>query len=336
MAQEISTWDLVKGLAISWFVGVIPAFVYLVLLYYADRYEKEPKRLLVTAFFWGAWPACAIGLAVALVFRLPIELWGRDAVEAVRFGVLAPVIEELAKGAAVLFIVHRFRHEIDSIHDGIIYGAAVGLGFAMTANMLSYMGGFLVNGFSELQRKIFVEGFLHGLNHAFYTAFFGAGLAYALFTRNKAKRWAVPLAMLLAAIVANGIHKTILRTATGVSVVNIGLTWLGALVVFAIMFWSLRQQHVCIEHQLAGEVPDELRLTLLRPDARARVEARALLQAGWLGWRSTRHIFQLSAELAFRKAQSSAHPDEPELAAEVGRLRSQLAGLIETAPVPIS
>jgi hypothetical protein len=31
----------------------------------------------------------------------------------------------------------------------------------------------------ELLRKVFVEGFTYGLNHAFYTALFGAGLAYA-------------------------------------------------------------------------------------------------------------------------------------------------------------
>ena len=57
----------------------------------------------------------------------------------------------------------------------------------MTANMLSYMGGFLMYGFVELQRKIFVEGFLYGLNHAFYTALFGAGLAYATDGRGAAR-----------------------------------------------------------------------------------------------------------------------------------------------------
>lgn len=331
MAQTISTWDLLKGLGISWVVGVVPALVLLALLYYADRYEKEPARLVLSAFFWGAWPAFLIGLAVVLIFRLPIELWGRDAVEAVRFGVLAPAIEELLKGAVLLFIVYRFRYEIDSIHDGIIYGAAVGLGFAMTANMMSFMGAFLVSGYEEMERKIFVEGFLHGLNHAFYSAIFGAGLAYAVLARDTKRRWAVPLAALLAAIAANGIHKVILRNTIGVNPISIGLTWLGALVVFALMFWSLRQQHFCIDRELAGEVPDDLRRTLLRPDARAWAEARALRQAGWRGWRRTRTTFQLCAELAFRKAQSAAHADQPDLAQEVERLRQELQACMTTA-----
>ena len=157
--------------------------------------------------------------------------------------------------------------------DGVIYGAAVGLGFAMTANMLSYMGAFATHGFVELQQKIFVEGFLHGLDHAFYTAFFGAGLAYATFARNRTQRWAVPMAALLLAMAANGLHDLILRNSAGVNPLAIGLTWMGAVVVFAIMFWSLRRQHRCIECELVGEVPDRLRRTLLRPDARAWVEA---------------------------------------------------------------
>lgn len=331
MAQSVSAWELLRGLAISFLIAVVPAYILLALLYYADRYEKEPLRLVLTAFFWGAWPAFLIGLVVVVVFRLPIELWGRDAVEAVRLGMLAPVIEEVSKGAVLLFIVYRFRREIDTVQDGIIYGAAVGLGFAMTANMLSYMGGFLMYGFVELQRKIFVEGFLYGLNHAFYTALFGAGLAYATYARSRTQRWAIPLAALLLAIAANGIHGVILHNTMGISLLTIGLTWLGALVIFAIMFWSLRQQHQYIERELVGEVPDSLRFTLLRPGARAWAETQALKKRGWRGWRQTRDTFQLCAELAFRKAQSAAHPDQPELADEVGNLRAQLKGLMELA-----
>jgi RsiW-degrading membrane proteinase PrsW (M82 family) len=331
MAQSIPTWDLLKGLALSFVLAVAPAYFYLAVLYYADRYEKEPLRLVLTAFFWGAWPAFAIGLIVVLVFRLPVELWGRDAVEAVRMGLLSPVIEELVKGVVLVFIMFRFRREIDSVHDGIIYGAAVGLGFAMTANMLSYMGGFLTHGFVELQRKVFVEGFIYGLNHAFYTALFGAGLAYAVLTPSRTRRWAVPTAALLFAVVANGLHDLLMRNTVGVNLISYGLTWLGALIVLGIMFWSLNQQRRTIQRELVGEVPDSLRLTLLRPGARAWAEAVALRQSGWRGWRRTRNLFQLSAELAFRKAQYASHPDQTELALDVDTLRSQVQRLMESA-----
>ena len=75
----------------------------------------------------------------------------------------------------MLFIASRYRREFDGILDGIIYGAVVGFGFAMTANMISYFGSFLLFGFAGLSNIIFVEGVLYGLNHGFYTAIFGAG-----------------------------------------------------------------------------------------------------------------------------------------------------------------
>lgn len=328
MAQTASAGELLLGLLLSFLAGVVPAYLCLTLLYCADLYEKEPLRLILAAFFWGAWPAFLIGLAVVVIFRLPIELWGRDAVEAVRVGLLAPVIEELAKGAVVLFIVHRYRSEIDSVHDGIIYGAAVGLGFAMTANMLSFMGAFLVHGFVELQQKILVEGLLHGFNHAFYTAFFGAGLAYATFTRSRTQRWAVPLGALLLAMTANGLHGLIQRSSLGINPLAIGLTWLGIIAIVSIMAWSLGRQHRCIRRELVGEAPEDVRRTLLHPLARAWAEGRALLTGGWRCWRRTRQIFQLSAELAFRKAQSSAQPDKPKLVTEVNDLRAQLQELL--------
>ena len=168
----------------------------------------------------------------------------------------------------------------------------------------------------------------NGTHPIVYVALFGAGLAYATYARSRTQRWAISLAALLLAIAVNGIHGVILRNTTGVSLLTIGLTWLGALVIFAIMFWSLRQQHQCIERELVGEVPYNLRFTLLRPGARAWAETSGLEETrAWRGWRQTRDTFQLCVELAFRKAQSTAHPDQPELADEVNSIRSQLNGL---------
>lgn len=42
------------GLILSLFLGVIPAFVYAMFVYWLDRYEKEPILLLGGVFIWGA------------------------------------------------------------------------------------------------------------------------------------------------------------------------------------------------------------------------------------------------------------------------------------------
>ena len=51
--------EVLRGIVIVLAATYIPTLVYVTALYHCDRYEKEPKRLLAYAFFWGAWPAVA-------------------------------------------------------------------------------------------------------------------------------------------------------------------------------------------------------------------------------------------------------------------------------------
>src|SRR5207237_10447130 len=51
---------------------------------------------------------------------------------------MAGILEELAKGLAVLMLFLIMRNEVDDVVDGIVYGAAVGLGFNLLESM-SYM-----------------------------------------------------------------------------------------------------------------------------------------------------------------------------------------------------
>src|SRR4029077_17877618 len=50
----------------------------------------------------------------------------------------AGILEELAKGSAVLLLFLVMRNEFDDVVDGIVYGAAVGLGFNFMES-ISYM-----------------------------------------------------------------------------------------------------------------------------------------------------------------------------------------------------
>jgi len=42
------------GLVISILIGFTSAFILALIIYWLDRYEKEPKILLGAAFIWGA------------------------------------------------------------------------------------------------------------------------------------------------------------------------------------------------------------------------------------------------------------------------------------------
>jgi len=98
---------------------------------------------------------------------------------------MAGILEELAKGAAVLLLFLVMRRDFDDVVDGIVYGAAVGLGFNFLES-ISYMTNLYSifspegNGFAAAAIQWYgrqVLGLFFG--HATYTAFIGAGIGVA-------------------------------------------------------------------------------------------------------------------------------------------------------------
>ena len=151
-----------------------------------DRNEKEPWRLVLVAAAWGAIVATSMviwgeSLWSAIAERALVPGPGLDASTAFSAGLL----EELAKGIAVLLLFLVMRNEFDDIVDGIVYGAAVGLGFNFMES-IAYMtnlyaifspegvGGYAA-GFQWYARQVL--GLFFG--HATYTALIGAGIGIA-------------------------------------------------------------------------------------------------------------------------------------------------------------
>lgn len=100
-------------------------------------------------------------------------------------GFSAGILEELAKGAAVLLLFLVMRNEFDDVVDGIVYGAGVGLGFNFMES-IAYMTNFyatyspeglggLAAGFQWYARQVL--GLFFG--HTTYTALVGAGIGIA-------------------------------------------------------------------------------------------------------------------------------------------------------------
>src|SRR5712691_12375027 len=95
-----------------------------------DRNEKEPWRLVLVAAAWGAVVATSLviwaeSLWQLIAIRTLVPGPGLDVSTAFSAGIL----EELAKGSAVVLLFLVMRNEFDDVVDGIVYGAAVGLGF---------------------------------------------------------------------------------------------------------------------------------------------------------------------------------------------------------------
>jgi len=325
LAGLLPAREVAWGIGLALLAGVGPTVLYVSALYWVDRYEKEPKRLLAATFLWGAIPALLLAVGVRLLFRLPPSLLGPGAVEAVGAGPMAPLAEEMLKGGAVLFIYLRYRREFDGGLDGVVYGGMVGFGFAMTGNTVSYLGAFLLHGWAGLGTPVFLQGLLYGLDHALYTAVFGAGLGLARTMRVGRPRWAAGLGGFLLAALIHGLHNAAARRALGLSPVTLLATWAGLLAMAGVVVWALARQHRVLATELRGEVSEELYRQMTVPGGRGRAQWRALRQEG-MGelWR-VRQLHQLCAELAFKKRQARRYPQETGLLAEVDRLREALA-----------
>lgn len=160
--------------------ALVPAVCYSGLLVLIDRYEREPGRLLFVAFFWGAVIAAFLSSTVNDFFHTWVTgIVGADRAHLLTPVLVAPIIEEISKAIALFILILFWHEEFDNVIDGIVYGALVGAGFAMTENFGYFTLAAVQGGMSGLVQSIYLRSFLGGFNHAAFTAAAGAGFGYA-------------------------------------------------------------------------------------------------------------------------------------------------------------
>ncbi|NSW51673.1 MAG: PrsW family intramembrane metalloprotease [Anaerolineae bacterium] len=178
---------MVQGVILSLLLGYLPMLVFACVVFWFDRFEKEPMGFLVAGFTWGSLITAAFAFVLNSLIGAAI-FWVSQSQAITNFSVAsvaAPVIEEVFKGGFVLAIFLLARHEFDSLLDGIVYGAIAGLGFAATENFYYILNmGFFQDGLDGLANIAVIRIILVGWQHPFYTAFTGMGLACA---RNSKK-----------------------------------------------------------------------------------------------------------------------------------------------------
>ncbi|MER3486513.1 MAG: hypothetical protein C4345_11640, partial [Chloroflexota bacterium] len=168
------------ALVLSVAAAVVPAVGYAWLIVRLDRYEVEPRRALIGAFAWGAVGAVLFSIVAEVLFAglLAISV-GPSAADVLTITVGAPAIEEAFKGGALLALLWFFRREFDNVLDGLVYGALIGLGFAMTENILYFGAAYLEDGPRGLGELFVARAVLDGLGHAQYTGTTGAAVGWA-------------------------------------------------------------------------------------------------------------------------------------------------------------
>jgi RsiW-degrading membrane proteinase PrsW (M82 family) len=317
--------------------ALIPTIFYVLFVWWLDRYEKEPRWLLAMAFLWGAIPAAVLAILFEIVFDLPLAALGQDSLAAnlISASISAPLVEESVKGIALIGLVLLFRREFDDVLDGIIYGALIGLGFAFTEDALAYFIPILSQeGLSAGLTNIFMRTIVLGLNHAFWTGVVGAAVGYARLSRDWGRRILAPVGGWLLAVTLHGIHNAGATLAEQTACLSLGISlvadWGGVLLLLVIAMLVIRRESQWIERGLVEEVrrgalsPQEF--DLLRSSRwRLRVHWQARGRGGRAASRAVDRYFQCATELAFKKQHLRSLGDEGGTAAEIQRLRQQLA-----------
>lgn len=250
------------ALIVSAFAAIVPTVAYSIAFYWADRYEREPHLLLLTAFVWGAIPAILLSLISELAIGSPFVAEADSIQAALVAGVLvAPFVEEVFKAAALLGLFVWKRNEFDGVLDGLIYGALVGFGFAMTENFVYFIGAYGEGGFTALTWLIVVRAIVFGLNHAFYTGLTGIGFGIARNIASTPLRMLSIGAGLAAAIVVHAMHNFGV-TMAGISPFGFLLSLviaaggLGLVVAAVLLSWN--HERSVIQTELAEELGSTL------------------------------------------------------------------------------
>ena len=309
------------GLAATAAVVPVPTYAFLVLQ--LDRYEREPWRVLVATFLWGAIVATFTSAILNdLIGTIVAGTLGEADAEVVTASAVAPIVEETSKGLVVLLLYWVLRGEFDNVLDGIVYGSLVGIGFAMTENILYFGRVYLEGGLVGLGVLFYVRVVLGGFGHALYTGTTGAALGYA---REVGNRWlaaVIPPVGFALAILQHGAwnfaasallpallpedFNPIVMLLVVMPIYSALLTTPGLLTLLAIAIVAWRREARVIRTHLADEVGrgvltrDEYEVLPLQGE-RLRRELRALRRRGLGGWVAQRDLHQAATELAFRK-----------------------------------
>jgi RsiW-degrading membrane proteinase PrsW (M82 family) len=322
------------GLIVSFIIGFGSALFFASILYWLDRYEKEPLLLLGAVFVWGAVVAAGSAFIINTTLGLGVYVFtgSNFATEMATGSIIAPLVEETLKGLAVLIVFLVFRREFDSVLDGIIYAGVAALGFAATENTYYiYTYGFAEGGWSGLAFLSFIRVILVGWQHPFYTAFIGIGLATARLNRNWAVKIIAPLLGLGVAMFTHAFHNTMASFLSGYGGLAVGaaVDWTGWLFMFIVIVWATVRERKNLQKFLSGEVQaGTLSAAHYRTASSAWRQMGARTAAMFTGrYFKTARFYQLCGEYAHKRQQYATLGDEGGNVATLQKLRAELAAL---------
>ncbi|SNT57913.1 Membrane proteinase PrsW, cleaves anti-sigma factor RsiW, M82 family [Asanoa hainanensis] len=164
--------------------------VFVTIIRAVDWLEPEPRWLFAAALIWGGFVASANALrANTALESILVKITSLGFVRDWAAAIEGPTDEEILKTLGIVMIVLLARRQINSVLDGVVYGAFVGLGFQEIENITYSLNAVAAAGddsVAAVLQVFLVRGLLAGLwSHTVYSAIAGAGVAYAVLHRER-------------------------------------------------------------------------------------------------------------------------------------------------------
>lgn len=251
--------DFIVG-AIAVIGSTMVVFCYLIFIWWLDRYEREPFWMVLATFAYGGIFGTMFGCMLsAAPAGIATALFGAKGGGFIGAAFVAPLAEELTKGLVFLPLV--LSRQFDNETDGLIYGAATGLGFACVENLLYFSGAESID---SLVGMAVLRTLFTAVVHCSSSAALGMAIGYAR-QRGGLGRSLMVVGLGYLAAVANHGTWNALATASGfetsvktglsgvLTLVGCGLVALAGLVMFGLTQLSLKREHDVIKRHLAEE-----------------------------------------------------------------------------------
>jgi RsiW-degrading membrane proteinase PrsW (M82 family) len=243
----------VLDLIIIGLAAFIPPLAYMVWVRDSEACRREPYSAVLFTFLYGA--TIAVGLAYIIESVITTLLSQPGGPFSQGFGpvppltfeliilacVIAPIVEESLKGSGMSLIYWR----LGEYEDGLIYGAAIGLGFAASENILYFTDAY-AQGFEVFVVTAVARALTSTLLHASATGITGYGIARSRLLQRHGidKSW---LPYLLAAMLLhagfNGIAifgDVFGASSSDAALISLGLTFIVAWVAFGWLRRTIR------------------------------------------------------------------------------------------------
>lgn len=170
-ALALGTGASVIGMVLA----LVPLGIVLFSVHLIDRWEPEPRSLVIFALAWGA--IASIGLTLLFDLALTLAVGLRN--EFFSAVIQAPVVEEITKGLGVFLVFLIGRRAFDGPVDGVVYGALVGAGFAFTENIQYFGVSLIEGGAAQLTLTFVLRGLVSPFAHAMFTVLTGFAMGLA-------------------------------------------------------------------------------------------------------------------------------------------------------------